>query len=115
MEGWIFERSSDERSHVMHGSISLRDARRIQLQSLWIATCIVFLCSGAPVIANAQAPCPTLPASTDPLPDLSVSAATRVPEDACVPLGQHPGGSIPLVFFDHYAWRAFIEIGRAHV
>jgi hypothetical protein len=43
----------------------------------------------------------------NPQPNLTSPAATLVPDDACVPGAFR---EIPIAYFDHYSWRAFIAL-----
>jgi hypothetical protein len=90
--------------------ISLSSAARFPIQSRLIAAASLLLCAGAPVTAVAQSPCPA-PGQVpiNPRPYLTAPAATLVPNDACIPGGFSPK-KIPIAYFDHYAWRAFIAL-----
>jgi hypothetical protein len=82
-------------------------ARRRPTLPAWLFGALAAVC--LPGTALAQRPCsPTYVTDGTVWLALKPPAATRVPDDVCIPPHVGPKGGLP--YFDDYAWRAFIAL-----
>jgi hypothetical protein len=88
--------------------VSAGAARRQTVLPGWVLVAALALFACVPGTALAQRPCPPDYVKKDTVAmALEPPAATRVPDDVCLP---HPPPDIPLAYFDDHSWRTFIAL-----